>query len=867
MQSGEPSSHRFFPLPLFQLPPSVCRRLISSRRIQQRDEFNLLVLQLSNIALTALNIMAAGLDNDAADHFLHWLNATLYANNRAYAAPVHSAPPSAPTVPERAEPVSNTHRTPPSAAPLSQPASFPFAILCRDGHTATIPCRLLPSAGVGTRLPLQQPSPAQLRSVEQLYLTVRRFARLCRASTIEQRSGVATLRLLCAVVYTAAQRRHHTPAVPRRYHASTLHADILPPTGDPHAGAGLPNFHPYAAPMPVVPIVAARIALPDKLQSVPICTLLPPDTAATYADPRLLLRDPLSVAALDAAEPLPPPRVSGERIEYVRLIARMRSVGMACFIAEPKAVNGVFAVNKDDASDRLIIDAQPANRLFVDSPHVRLPNPSHLVQLFAAFGTCLFLAKSDLSNFYHQLLLPEAWRPYFALPPLTPAECAELGIDPAAAYPACTTLPMGFSHAVVIAQAVHEFVLYHSGELQHCNNLLNLTTPLVGRCLHMVYIDDLIMLGTDYDSVVRDFNSALAAYARCGLPDSAKKREPPRRPPRPIKGIGIVMDGSALTLSIAVEDRLALVQRTLGLLYAPTVTGRQLGQLIGSWVWCLMLRRPALALLFHSYRFIAVADRRQFTLWPAVRHELLCLLCLTPLLQTDIAASFHHHAYATDASELAAGVVATPLTAELVTALYPLSHSPQYNLLPLQRWHADRRRGAQAPAMPAELLQHYATDDGTALLRSIGSHHWATLIASPWRYHQHINALELHAVLLALRHVLSIPHATATRVFTLVDSAVAYYTLWKGRSSSPLLLSVLRQINSLLLASGCSLQPCWIPSEWNPADAPSRLRLPASHSSSPPFTAVAMPASSASPVLSALSDADSDWSNESLLTP
>ena len=44
-----------------------------------------------------------------------------------------------------------------------------------------------------------------------------------------------------------------------------------------------------------------------------------------------------------------------------------------------------------------------------------------------------------------------------------------------------------------------------------------------------------------------------------------------------------------------------------------------------------------------------------------------------------------------------------------------------------------------------------------------------------------------------------------------------------SRSSSPLLLPRLRALSSLLLASHVALHMVWIPSSWNPADAPSRL--------------------------------------------
>jgi hypothetical protein len=103
------------------------------------------------------------------------------------------------------------------------------------------------------------------------------------------------------------------------------------------------------------------------------------------------------------------------------------------------------------------------------------------------------------------------------------------------------------------------------------------------------------------------------------------------------------------------------------------------------------------------------------------------------------------------------------------------------------------------------------------------SSRWSTIISRPWRDAEHINALELRAVLLAAHWVLSHPSAVSRRVLLLVDSTVALYAVWKGRSSSYPLLAVLRKINALLLAGDLTLLTGWLPSEVNPADAPSRL--------------------------------------------
>lgn len=101
---------------------------------------------------------------------------------------------------------------------------------------------------------------------------------------------------------------------------------------------------------------------------------------------------------------------------------------------------------------------------------------------------------------------------------------------------------------------------------------------------------------------------------------------------------------------------------------------------------------------------------------------------------------------------------------------------------------------------------------------------WSTIISSAWRDGaEHINVLELRAVLLSLHWLLSYPSAHLSRVHLLVDSTVTLFSLWKGRSSSPRLLLILRKISALLLASGMALHVGWVPSEVNPADRPSRL--------------------------------------------
>jgi hypothetical protein len=573
-----------------------------------------------------------------------------------------------------------------------------------------------------------------------------------------------------------------------------------------------------------VPLIASRIALPENLAVVPMLDVLPPDDAARYAAPSpALLRSSCVVASLNWTRPLRAPRVAGSRAEYIQLIGRMVREGMVGFTGDPAAVNGVFAVAKDAASDRLIIDAQPANRLFVDSPPVQLPNPSHLVQLHVPRGTPMYVAKTDLSNFYHHFGLPAWMQRYFALPPLSPDELASIGVPPGRAYPMCLTLPMGFSHAVHIAQTAHLHILYRgpSPALDPADNLVSMLAPTVtaARATHGVVIDDFVLFCLCRELAERVVARVLAAYRAAGFVVKQSKVVAPTS--AVVKVIGFNICGADGTIRLPADSLYELVRCTLTALQATTVTGRYLAHVIGQWTWLLMLRRPTLAVLQHVYRFCRVAQQRHFTLWPSVRRELHTLLALLPLVDADLSQPYFHRAIASDASDLAAGVVTTALTPELHDRLWPLCSS---------RHHALQQASLNAQRLRDGLPSCLPTADAPAVLHAFDTFYhavrsvpWRTVVSKAWSSAEHINALELRSALLAAHHAAFYPSSHLSRVYLLLDSTVAFFTLWKGRSSSPALLLILRKLSALQLASGITLLPGWLPSSVNPADAPSRL--------------------------------------------
>ena len=104
---------------------------------------------------------------------------------------------------------------------------------------------------------------------------------------------------------------------------------------------------------------------------------------------------------------------------------------------------------------------------------------------------------------------------------------------------------------------------------------------------------------------------------------------------------------------------------------------------------------------------------------------------------------------------------------------------------------------------------------------------WQAVQAYRWDQSQHINVLELSAVLNFLRLAAREWEWSSLRLFHIVDSRVCSCVIAKGRSSSRLLNRILRRISALCLACDLYILPVWTLSAWNFADIPSRAFAPA----------------------------------------
>ena len=259
-----------------------------------------------------------------------------------------------------------------------------------------------------------------------------------------------------------------------------------------------------------------------------------------------------------------------------------------------------------------------------------ITDAAHVTRLKLAEEEQLLIGKADISNYYHHLQLPVWLQTYLALPSVAAWKIGLTDCHPyCEIWPCCTTLPMGWSHSVRIAQLIHENILYQPhGDLPAAlrpeDNILHIRNPDIVRPLHALYVDDSIIFGLASNPVGarEQYERMLQAYAAVGLPVKESKCIRPDTV-RTVTALGMDVNGEDGTVSVSAERHHKMILATLHLLWKRNVTGHALSVVIGLWTWNLLLRRPALSTLKCSYSFVEKHRWATAELWPSVRCELV----------------------------------------------------------------------------------------------------------------------------------------------------------------------------------------------------------------------------------------------------
>jgi Reverse transcriptase (RNA-dependent DNA polymerase) len=709
---------------------------------------------------------------------------------------------------------------------------------------------------------LQPPSANQHRRTQYILQCAQRYSRLCRRASSDAVSGGLNQFQSRAITGSAETATAQSPLrtfsllshPSQSQWQSPVHAHSdgrdLDSTINSLQNGSVPNHwfvsdtSSYQSSSTAVSsswINAEAVSLPDIAGTADLSALLPPNIRRLYQSERDMLFDDRR----DGKRIYPPPPVKMvQQSEYISLVRRMVDKGMINFTQSPKAVNGLFAVPKDGDSQRLIIDARPANALFRPPPKVQLPTPDILARMRVPSDSVLYTAKLDIDNFYHRLRCPKWLQPYFALPPVRASDidvslARRYGHD-ALIYPMCATLPMGWSHSVYVAQMAHEHLINSAQALQWSpNDRLGAFDAgfsdyhlRPGRTLHAVYIDDLTLFSADPQSLHQMQSAYRTVADRAGLAVKAKKVVQPTC--EPVDVLGLEISGRDHTIGLSIPKLEALRHDTIALILSgASITGYQLAHLVGRWLWAMLVNRPSLCAFSAVYRFIQTAKRRRFTLWPTVAMELAVVVGLAPLLVSRLSAPDFPTIIATDASETGRGVVAfTPpsLRHFLVIERPPCDyHGTRHgsderkdnkNIYKDKDKDAYKEKEKEKDSHPNKDVS--ASNCNCDFMVPINEAHWRTIVADRWSRSEEIHLLELRALHTGVRWALSHRFVIGHRVSILCDNESVIGAVMKGRSSKRPFLQRLRALNALVMAAGLQLDVEYVPTKLNPADGPSR---------------------------------------------
>ena len=594
---------------------------------------------------------------------------------------------------------------------------------------------------------------------------------------------------------------------------------VSPPRLGLYPWEGFPDDYPLAPPgssgEPVevrgfAKLTPENLALPieGKAGQVDFLEFLPPDLASLYhPSTRAALRQ--SPPTLQELARFPITRGYNEK-DYPAIINKLVGCGILVLSRQrPRVINGLAGVKKDDGSVRLIADCRRANLWFIDPPPVQLPSPADIVDLVVTPSSAddlhICVAKSDINAFYHRLRLPDWMRVFFGFP--------KIEVEGETWWPTGATLPMGFTHAVVIANTTNvaickPIVAKAKVALIGSDHFLDANAQ---RSAAGFYLDDNFQISTQ--SKLRKMNRLqirmVEALETEGLHSAPKKLILAEHltPETDVLGIAILRSGAILPkasrLGALIHDSFRLVSRR-------RASGKTLSSMASRWVWTCLINRVSLSILQHTYIEMDQEADDASTVSDEVASEFRSLCRLSPLISANLFARFADVVLATDASLSGGGVCAAELSQQQARELYSRRVRRGW-------WSSSAPDEAEEDANPLNFQMDPVVVD---LIQKL---EWRTVVSYRFRYEEsRIVLLEARALLTGIRWLASDPRHFGQRVIIFLDSQSLLGAVVKGRSSSSRLNRLCRRLAAIFLATQMKPYFLWVASSLNPADAPSR---------------------------------------------
>ena len=495
---------------------------------------------------------------------------------------------------------------------------------------------------------------------------------------------------------------------------------------------------------------------------------------------------------------------------------------------------------KKDGRLRLIADCRRSNCWFAPPDKVKLCTAEALSRVSLEPGGELHVCTADLKDAFYHFSLPDQLRPYFGMRPLRAGEAGVADGDSGFqagdwVYPRLKILPMGWSHALWWCQSIHQRIVSRVGAKSH-NCLEDKAAVPDGACMHLEYVDNFVVLGTSAESV-----KSLAGAGVQALRDSGLVVHEVEQSSGSIKVLGWEFEKTIMRPKPVRIWRVILAVKRL--LQIGSANGRQLEKLLGHATFIGLGRREVLSIFGESYTYIQRKYHSSGRIWKSVRRELEIFCGIAPLIWRDLSLPWGTEVTAIDASIWGLGAT---------TAVFPVEEVAEYGRFS-ERWRfeSESLSKLRATAFGVDVtsdsdeacaVQWAASQDearsGLKPIRVVEGksdeqvfkqlpfeavdRFWKVVGRHKWRRVEAIPVLEARASLYAVKHALRSQEGFGKRHLVLSDSISAVCSLDRGRGKSFGMRRVTQQVCALTLASNTVFGYRWLPSEWNPADGPSR---------------------------------------------
>jgi len=453
-------------------------------------------------------------------------------------------------------------------------------------------------------------------------------------------------------------------------------------------------------------------------------------------------------------------------------------------------------------------------------PH--LLSPTSLLGMHTSRGKPFQMSKRDGRCLFDQLAVPRCLIPWFGRPPVRVSELmqatgeslsrlqrlcphlAGLGLH-SLVFPCSKVWPMGFPWSSCIAQSVMLSACHRAGLHKHQQLSDDLPTPNTETVFGLA-TDDIVHFTTGRPASIR-------ADMRC-LENALLSMDIERHSGKDVTG---VLDGCAIGIDLvkgydlhASRDKLRLlVPALLAATKRLQMTPIDVSKLLGHIEWFNLLNRPLFSCLDALYGFTRMTPSTiKFDLPVHCKREFAMVLSLCCYWSFDLTKPFSRELVATDAStSYGFGVSRLRCSRRFSKFVGRLSsrRGDFISLLP------------ELGELPSARLRL-----GKACHLPLRQSNFSTVVGCPFKHVAHPGVLEAHGVRLALQWIGRTHSKYGTRQPLLIDAQAILGAVAKGRSSAYSIKRIVRHISAMALAMDIIVLPIYIPSEFNPADKPSR---------------------------------------------